>query len=159
LAVTDREHGLWLLAADDLAVHHRWQLRPEAIGSHGIRAADRTVLVSGTDTVELLDADGRRVWRYPHLPWKHGGHEAGCAWFDADGRAFAVVPAPDYDGCEITALSARDGTPTQRVPIPTAPAGVDALHHASGWVGLSVGEGQDGAYAWWARIDDDALEV
>jgi hypothetical protein len=99
------------------------------------------------------------LWRHRHPAWKQGGFETGCAWFDDEGTPFAVVPASDYNCCEIVALSARDGTPTHRASISTAPAGVEALHQRGGWVGPSVGEGQDGAYAWWSRLHAGQLKV
>lgn len=159
LAVTDRDRGLWLLGADRLDVLHRWQLGAEAIGSHAVRAGDRVALISESDAVVLMDADGRRLWRHRHPAWNQGGFQTGCAWFDNEGTPFAVVPASDYDGCEIVALSARDGAPTHRASISTAPAGMHALHQQDDWVGLSVGEGQDGAYAWWCRPHARQLEV
>jgi hypothetical protein len=158
-AVTDRDRGLYLLGADRLEILHRWQLGPEAIGAHAVRAIDRIALISESDAVVLMDADGRPLWRHRHPAWKHGGFDTGCVWFDDDGTPFAVVPASDYKSCEIVALSARDGTPTHRMAIPTAPAGIQALHQRGGWVGLSVGEGQDGAYAWWSRLHAGRLEV
>lgn len=159
LAVTDRDHGLYLLGSERLNVLHRWRLGAEAIGSHAVRVSDRVALISESAAVVLLDGDGRPVWRHRHPPWKQGAFEAGCAWFDDEGTPFAVVPASGYSGCEVVALSARDGSPTARASISTAPAGIDALHQRAGWTGLSVGEGQDGAYAWWARLHAGRLEL
>jgi hypothetical protein len=159
LAVTDRDHGLYLLAGDRLDVLHRWRLGAEAIGSHAVRVSDRVALISESAAVVLLDADGRPVWRHRHPAWKQGDFASGCAWFDERGTPFAVVPASDYSGCEVVALSARDGLPTARVSISAAPAGIEALHQRAGWTGLSVGEGQDGAYAWWARLRAGRLEL
>jgi len=159
LAATDRDHGLHLLGTDRLDVLHRWRLGAEAIGSHAVRVTDRVALISMSAAVVLLDADGRPVWRHRHPAWKQGDFEAGCAWFDDEGTPFAVVPASGYSGCEVVALSARDGSPTSRASISTAPAGIHGLHQRGGWTGLSVGEGQDGAYAWWARLRAGQLEL
>jgi hypothetical protein len=159
LAVTDRDRGLYLLGADRLEILHRWRLGTEAIGGHAVRASDRVALISGSDAVELMDADGRRRWRHRHPSWKQGDFETGCAWFDHEGTPFAVVPASDYSGCEIVALSARDGSPTHRAPISTAPAGIQARHQRGGWVGLDVGEGPDAVYAWWSRLHAGRLDV
>ena len=159
LAVTDRERGLYLLGAYRLEILHRWQLDAEAIGTHAIRATERVALISESDAVVLMDADGRELWRHRHAAWKHGGFERGCAWFDDEGTPFAVVPASDYSCSEIVALSARDGAPTHRTKIATEPAGLHAIHQRDGWVGLSVGEGQDGVYAWWSRLHAGQLEV
>ena len=159
LAVTDRDRGLYLLGADRLEVLHRWTLGAEAVGSHAVRVTERVALISESEAVVLLDADGRPVWRHRHPAWKQGDFETGCAWFDDEGTPFAVVPASDYSGCELVALAPRDGSPITRASISTAPAGVDAIHQRAGWVGLSVGEGQDGAYAWWARLHAGQLEL
>jgi hypothetical protein len=43
------------------------------------------------------------------------------------------------------------GAPLAEVPIQAAPAGINPVHHPDGWVGLSEGEGQDAARAWWVR--------
>ncbi|MDA0171833.1 hypothetical protein OJ998_22225 [Solirubrobacter taibaiensis] len=104
LAVTDRDHGLYLLGSDRLDVLHRWRLGAEAIGSHAVRVTDRVALISESAAVVLLDADGRPVWRHRHPAWKQGDFESGCAWFDEEGTPFAVVPASDYSGCEVVAL-------------------------------------------------------
>jgi hypothetical protein len=109
--------------------------------------------------VELIDAAGDVLWRYAHPPWGQGSFESGCAWFDEAGRAFAVVPAAGYEGCTVLQLSARDGTPTAQAALPCAPAGIEVIHQTAGWAGLSVGEGQDGAYAWWARAAGSTLEL
>lgn len=96
LAVTDRDRGLWLLGADRLEILHGWELGPEAIGAHAVRPTDRVALISGSDAVVLMEADGRRLWRHRHPAWRQGGFETGCAWFDDEGTPFAVVPALDY---------------------------------------------------------------
>jgi hypothetical protein len=83
-----------------------------------------------------------------------------CCWTRAVGQCGATgIPPSDYSGSEVVALSARDGSPVARASISTAPAGIEALHQRAGWTGLSVGEGQDGAYAWWVRLRAGQLEL
>ena len=43
------------------------------------------------------------------------------------------------------------GQPLAVSPIRARPAGIEVIHHPDGWVGLSEGEGQDAAQAWWVR--------
>ena len=157
ITVTDRSHRLWQLDARDLSVLRRWQLDDSAVGSHGIRPADQVALVSGRAEVTILDHAGDRLWSLKHPPWE-GDFEGGAAWFDAEGRPFAVVPSPS-SSCEIVHLDVRTGKPLHLAAVSMAPAGVHALHHANGWVGLTVGEGQDGAYTWWVRLTGEGIEL
>lgn len=158
-AVTDRAHRLWLIESGKLTVTHRWLLTPDAIGSHGILPEQRVAIVSGLQYVSVIDKDGRLIWRHRHPSWQHGDYEAGAAWFDHNGKAFAVVPTTTHDACEIVVLAARDGSITHRHRIATAPAGIQPLHQPGGWVGLSVGEGQEATKAWWVRLQEDELQV
>ena len=153
VAVTDREGWLRLLDGETLTLRRGWHVGEDAVGTHAVRAGDEFALVSGVDSVTLLPPAGGPVWTFRHdAPWQQGGFQRGCAWFDAAGEAFAIVPRPGYDGCDIVHLGRRDGRPLERVRIDTDPAGAEAVHHRDGWVGLSVGEGQDGAFAWWTRL-------
>ncbi len=156
LVVTDRSGGLWLLDSRDLSVLCRWQLDKDDDGTHAVRTSDRTALVSGAAGVTLLDAAGRTRWSFEHAPWEDRAMR-GAAWFDGEGRPFALVPAGR--GCEIVHLDAATGAPLHRAAIRTSPAGVEVIHQPGGWVGLSVGEGQDGVYAWWVRLAGDQLEL
>jgi hypothetical protein len=128
-----RDEGLRLLAVagDDLSVLHAWPLDAPRGASHASLADERLALVSGADRVVLLDADGSPRWSFPHAPW-----------------ALAVVPSPAYDGSLIVQLDLATGRPVAQVAIAAYPAGIHPVHHANGWVGLSVGEGQDAARAW-----------
>jgi hypothetical protein len=100
----------------------------------------------------LLDRTDRARWRYPHPPWtRTKGFESGCAWFDEAGRPYAVVPAASYDHCLVVCFDLASGQPLAETPIEARPAGIEPIHHPGGWVGLSEGEGQDAARAWWVR--------
>ena len=142
----------WSLAA--------WPPTTRSFGTHAVRAEDEVALVSGVDTVTLLDVRGEPVWTFRHeAPWQNGGFERGCAWFDDAGEPFAMVPRQEYDGCDVVHLGRRDGRPLERVRIDTDPGGTEAIHHPDGRIGLSVGEGQDGVFAWWTRLDAGGLEL
>jgi putative transposase of IS4/5 family DUF4096 len=80
-----------------------------------------------------------------------GGVEAGCTWFGAAGEPYAVIPAATYDHCLVPRFDLESGAPLGEVAIRAAPAGIEPVHHPGGWVGLSEGEGQDAARAWWVR--------
>jgi hypothetical protein len=62
-----------------------------------------------------------------------------------------VIPAASYDLCLVIRFDLESGTPLAEAPINAAPAGIEPVHHPDGWVGLSDGEGQDAARAWWIR--------
>jgi hypothetical protein len=156
LVVTDRGGGLWHVDARHLQVRSRHQLGGDAKGAHAVRPADGAALLSGGSAVSLLDRSGIPVWTMRHLPWDD--YASGAAWFDRNGRPFALVPSPGGP-CDVVQLDESTGSVLRLAPVPTAPSGLHAIHHPDGWVGLSVGEGQDGAFAWWVRLGDDRLEV
>jgi hypothetical protein len=78
-------------------------------------------------------ADPNRPHLHPRTMEVHRLTPYGCTWFDEAGQPYAVVPAASYDHCLVVRL-ARGHIPG------TSP----------GWlVGLSEGEGQEAAQAWW----------
>ncbi len=152
--------SLHALAGGDLSVLATWTVDPKSRANHASWPDTRFALESGRRAVVLRHPNGP-VWGLRHPPWE-GDFEAGCTWFDHLGRPLAVVPTVDYDGCLIVALSRAAGRVVAEFPIATAPAGIRPVHHRDGWVGLSVGEGQDAARAWWVRLSDQppaTLEV
>jgi hypothetical protein len=143
--------GHSLIAVDqDLAVLGRWPVDPRHRAQHATSPDRGLALISGADEVLLLDHAGRARWRYPHPQWT-GAFESGCAWFDEAGQPHAVVPAGSYDHCLVLCLDLDSGRPLAQAPIEARPAGIIPVHHPDGWVGLSEGEGQDAARAWWVR--------
>lgn len=52
----------------------------------------------------------------------------------------------------------RMSRPLAAAPLMAEPAGIHPIHQPGGWVGLSEGEGQDTARAWWIRPVDRATE-
>jgi hypothetical protein len=68
------------------------------------------------------------------------------------GRApYAVVPAASYGHCLVLGLELDSGRLLAEARIDARPAGIVPVRHPDGWVGLSEGEGQDAARAWWIR--------
>jgi hypothetical protein len=144
--------GEVLLALDqDLNVLGRWPLDSAGRGWHASSPGRELALISGPREVRLLGETGQTLWAYPHTPWA-GDFESGCTWFDSAGQPHAVIPAPSYDHCLMVRFDLETGAPLAEVPIQAEqPAGINPVHHPDGWVGLSEGEGQDAARAWWVR--------
>ena len=145
--------SLHALAGHDLSALATWSVDPKSRASHATWPEKEFALESGPRAVVLRHAKGP-LWALRHMPWE-GDFEAGCTWFDHLRRPLAVIPTDDYDGCLVVALSRAAGQVVAEVPIATAPAGIQPIHHRDGWVGLSVGEGQDAARAWWVRLSDE----
>lgn len=147
--------GTELLALDqNLQIGGRWPAGPVGRGWHACSSDRGLALISGLDEVRLVDHAGMIRWRYPHPPWS-GAFESGCTWFDATGQPWAVVPDDGYGQCLVLCLDADSGRLLAMAPIAAAPAGISPVHHGDGWVGLSEGEGQDAARAWWVRSGID----
>lgn len=142
-----------LIALDpDLNVLGRWRVDRQRRGYHATSPGRGVALISGLDEVRLLDHAGRVCWRYPHPPWNpKSAFESGCAWFDEAGQPYAVVPAASYGHCLVLRLELDSGQLLAEARIDARPAGIVPVHHPDGWVGLSEGEGQDAARAWWIR--------
>jgi hypothetical protein len=142
-----------LIALDpDLNMLGRWQVDREGGGSHATSPGRGLALISGLEEVRLLDHASRVRWRCPHPPWNpQSAFESGCAWFDEAGQPYAVVPAASYDHCLVLRLELGSGRPLAQARIEGRPAGFHVVHHPDGWAGLSEGEGQDAARAWWIR--------
>ena len=149
---------LCLVRGDDLEISHSWRLPADHLGCHGAWPRGPLALVSASDTVTLLEADGAARWTTAHTPWA-GARGSGCAWFDIDGLAFAVVPDPNSEGCLVVHLDLDSGRVLAQRRVGGEPAGVTPVPQR-GWMGLSEGEGQDAARTWWVRLDElGRLEV
>jgi hypothetical protein len=137
-----------LLALDqDLHILNRW---PLSSAERGASSPGRGLaLISGRNEVRLLGAAGQTIWSYPHTGWRY--FESGCTWFDSAGQPHAVIPASSYDQCLVIRFDLESGVPLATTQIQAAPAAITPVHHPDGWVGLSEGEGQDAARAWWVR--------
>jgi hypothetical protein len=127
----------------------------DGYGWHATSPGRGLALISAPDSVLLLDRAGKAVWRYEHAPWPRGC--SGCAWFDLAGEPYAVVPDVS-DGCAVRRFNLESGESLAAAPLMAIPAGIHPVHQPGGWVGLSEGEGQDAARAWWIRPADRATE-
>jgi len=112
-------------------------------------------LACGPDSVVLLDRAGMVAWRHGHAPWPRGC--PGRAWFGMAGEPYAVVPGA-CDGCAVRRLGLESGEPLAAAPLMAEPAGIRPVHQGGGWAGLSGGEGQAAARAWWVRPAEGAAE-
>src|SRR5262249_12154402 len=147
-----------VLALDaNLAVLGRWPGQPGTRGWHATSPCQGLALISANDEVRLLDRAGRLLWRHQHAPWS-GALESGCTWFDQFGQPHAVIPATSHDRCLVARFDLRSGQLLAEAAIDAAPVAVNPVHHPDGWVGLSVGEGQDAAKTWWVRPSNQAHE-
>jgi len=152
------------MAADaNLRPLGRWKLAAPGRGSHATAPSRGMTLVSGQDAVVLVGPADDVVWTYPHRRW--ADYEAGCTWFDGSGQPCAVVPGESSDRCLVVRFDIESGRRRAGVPIQAdEPAGITPIHHHDGCVGLSDGEGQDAARAWWVRSTQqpdgsDGIEV
>jgi hypothetical protein len=154
-----------LVSGDDLSVVHEWEVsgkpphRLDGWGSHGARmGVSHTALLSTPDAVRLLAADGTVRWSFAHTSW--AGIGTGCAWFDASGTPFAVVPAGDGTACRIVELDLATGAElAERRVEPNDPAGMTPLLQPMGWVGVAESEGENASRVWWVRGTGPALDV
>lgn len=143
---------LCLVRGVDLQVVHRWPVPNSQQGWHGVWPEGLLALTSDTNSVSLREPDGTARWTLAHMAWS-GSRESGCAWFDAYGRAFAVIPDPKSSTCLAVHVDVQTGRVLAQTPVDGEPAGIRPVPQ-HGWMGLSVGEGQDAARAWWIRVDD-----
>ncbi|MFE9206982.1 hypothetical protein [Micromonospora sp. NPDC007230] len=157
-------------------------------GAGGIDAVSPTLdlaVFSGQHALHAIDAAGRLRWRVRHACWvpycsslhdsyaeyagseEHRHPDSGSCWISADGStvwAHVRTPLPDdvepeFDE-EWLVLDAVDGRILGRAPTGTAAAGSHHIAHPDpGQMGLSVGEGQDGAPLRWGRWDGARLTV
>ena len=96
-------------------------------------------------------ADPNRPHLHPRTMEVHRLTPYGCTWFDEAGQPYAVVPAASYDHCLVVRLAPDSGQQPATAPVRAWPEGISPVHHPDGWVGLSEGEGQEAAKAWWVR--------
>src|SRR6266568_165871 len=144
---------LHAISGADLTTLHTWPLDDVSSGWHATSPDQGVALVSGVQRVSLLEGDGAMRWSYRHIPWS-GSRESGCTWFDEGGRPFAIIPGADKETCRIVHFDLVTGRPVAEATVIAEPAGIDPIQQPGGWVGLSEGEGQDAAKAWWVRVAD-----
>lgn len=129
----------------------RFNRRSTWRGHHWVTPDLERAVLSERDRVSMIDAAGGEVWTTTHHPWGDRGSETGSCWISNDGRhVWATVPSADGPD-EWWVLDAGDGRVLGKAPLSCYAAGSHPISHPDGrHVGLSVGEGQDGADVYWA---------
>ncbi|MET9042714.1 hypothetical protein ABZX34_07465 [Streptomyces sp. NPDC004362] len=159
---------------------------PQRRGTWAVAPDGSLAVFAGVHAVRAVEPSGTVRWEIRHGCW-HGAclemHESyeeyadrpdhkyperGSAGFSSDGRlvwAHVRGPLPEgelEDGVidEWLIISADDGRVLARVDACAAAAGSEHLAHPDpGQMGLSIGEGQDGAPLRWGRWDGRTLAV
>lgn len=154
-----------LVSGEDLVELARFTLPSEWRAAHWVSSDLRFAAISERDSVLLIERSGRIVWQVTHPPWGEGDSESGCCWISADGtQVWATTPTVDGPD-QWMVLDASDGRILGVSQLECFAAGSHPVPHPDGdRVGLSVGDGQDGAEVYWglweagrpvvARIDD-----
>ncbi|WP_416976199.1 hypothetical protein [Streptomyces sp. T028] len=125
------------------------------------------VVFAGTHALRAVDTSGATRWEIRHGCWV--GHDGGSAGFSVDGSLlWAHIRGPLAEGGELDSqpvdewllLDPQDGRVLARVDARSAAAGSDHVPHPDPRrMGLSIGEGQDGAPMRWGRWDGERLTV
>ncbi|WP_110945664.1 hypothetical protein [Streptomyces avicenniae] len=156
---------------------------PGGIGQGAVSPFGDQAVFTGPHALRAVDLTGNTRWELRHRCWagcaghtditayaddrEHGYAGSGSACFSSDGKlVWAHIPA-DGDGGdgadweeEWVVIDAVDGTVLGRVPTRTAAAGSHHIPHPDpAQMGLSIGEGQDGAPLRWGRWDGHALAL
>jgi hypothetical protein len=144
-----------LVLGEDLREKVRFPLPSTWRGAHWVAPTLDLVAVSERERVLLIDARGRIVWAFSHHAWGVGGSESGCCWVSPD-RNYVWATAPTEDGPDQwLVLDATHGGLVGASQLQCHAAGSHPVPHPDGsHVGLSVGEGQDGADVYWGCWED-----
>lgn len=132
---------------------------PSAEASYAVSPAAGLAVFTGPDAVRAVDRTGAVVWeiRHPARPAWRGGGSVG---FAVDGRTLWAHVVAAGRAEEWLVIDPADGTVLARAETGTDSAGSEHVPHPDpGQMGLSVGEGQDGAPLRWGRWDGRALTV
>ncbi|MFI1709545.1 hypothetical protein [Streptomyces griseoruber] len=159
-----------------------WTLR---FGTSALSPDADVVVFAGTHALRAVDPGGATLWEIRHGCWgcpeshdafeeyatdgRHQYPEGGSAGFSVDGSLlWAHIRGPLAEGGELDSqpvdewllLTPEDGRVLARVDAQAAAAGSDHVPHPDPrQMGLSIGEGQDGAPMRWGRWDGERLTV
>ena len=133
---------------------HEFETPAGWLSTHGVSPTRDRAALSCRDRVTLVEADGSVLWSVRHPEWGRGDSESGSCAFSLDGRlVWATVPSDDGPD-RWWVIDAASGEVLGGTQLGCYAAGSHVIHHLGGeWVGLSVGEGQDGSEIYWARWD------
>jgi hypothetical protein len=160
---------------------------PRRYGTSTVAPDGSLAVFAGVHAVRAVDPAGEVRWEIRHGCWSGGAcgrmhsafyeyaddrdhrhAEGGSAGFSADGRlVWAHIRGPLPEGPlgtetvdEWLLIDAADGRPFVRADIQAAAAGSEHVPHPDpAQMGLSIGEGQDGAPLRWGRWDGDDLHI
>ncbi|MEV0010379.1 hypothetical protein AB0M10_13140 [Streptomyces sp. NPDC051840] len=155
---------------------------PGRYGHHAVAPAGDLVVFAGLHALRAVDREGRTRWEVRHRCWAGcAGHQdfaeyagerdhrytgSGSAGFSSDGRLVWAHVRGSLDddrgrgADEWLVLDSGDGTVLARTATHTAAAGSGHVPHPDpALMGLTVGEGQDGAPLRWGRWDGRTLAV
>jgi hypothetical protein len=122
------------------------------------------------DRVTLVSQKGRELWSLSHSPWGNNGSESGCCAFSHNGTLLWVV-VPDSPNAEQVPLRtfpfSTDGSDqlwivdvatgdiiTKAQLSCNGAGGSMVAHPDHEWIGIGIGEGQDGSNIYWARFEN-----
>jgi len=134
-------------------------------GVHAVSNDLSLVALSLQHRVLLLDGRGQQLASFPHQPWGMGAPDSGCCVFSPCGRyLWATVPTwPEGSWMandELWLIDLASLSVVDRRKLDVCAAGSTPVQHPDGHtVGLSIGEGQDGAAIRWARADRGRIGV
>jgi hypothetical protein len=131
----------------------RFPLETKERGTHAVHPNLGYAALSEQSCVRCVDQKGRTLWQVEHSPWGRNGSESGSCWVSPDGRhVWATVPSSTDGPDEWWVLDGTSGRRLGLVELECYAAGSHPLSHPDGHhVGLSVGEGQDGAEIYWGH--------
>ena len=151
-----------LLVDAQLAPLRRLRVPAGWRGTHAIADDLALVALSLRDHVRLVDHTGQRLADFAHPPWGNNGSEQGCCTFAADSRhLWATVPTslPEHHRTgsddELWLINLTALTVVDHHRLDVAAASTPLRHPDGQTVGLSIGEGQDGASIRWAHAVHD----
>jgi hypothetical protein len=141
---------------EDLGELARFPVPSDWRASHWVTPDLEFVAVSERERVLLADRHGRIVWQFAHHPWGGSDSESGSCWVSRNGK-YVWATTPTTDGPDQwVVLDPSTGRALGASPLRCYAAGSHPVPHPDGQqVGLSVGEGQDGAEIYWGHWDDN----
>ncbi|MFE7068941.1 hypothetical protein ACFU96_02450 [Streptomyces sp. NPDC057620] len=155
---------------------------PRRYGHCAVSPAGDLAVFAGPHALRVVDRAGNLRWEVRHRCWAGcAGHESfaeyadqrdhryvgsGSAGFSADGTlVWAHIRGPlaldrGRGADEWLIMAVQDGTVLARAATHTAAEGSDHVGHPDpGQMGLTIGEGQDGAPLRWGRWDGRTLAI
>jgi hypothetical protein len=149
---------------------------PKSSSVHSISPDLKFAAVLHEDRVALIDQSGVEQWSLPHAPWGGNGSESGCSSFSVDGaNVWVVVPDSPIDASvplerfpfstdgsdQLWVIDVESGRCLFKAQLSCNSAGGEMVTHSDGeWIGIGIGEGQDGSLVYWACISNSGrLEV